>query len=294
LIALETDQGTTFVRKTEAAKQHGWIPSEEQVLMKSLFGSENRESLSVDDATTANAIWQVAQQLRNTVQGMWFSDNKNSIIAGTVMSLMAVCVTANPHSSDHWGALLLGLAVMAPGGYYLLFVLLRFHDLIRASREHFDVSVLPQVGLLLFLSICCVASFMIGCVVLVVNFGLMVVVVTGLLVAVNVASLLWLKMPTQAGQELLDAIDGFREYLNSVERLPMDKQDAPGARAGLYEKYLPYAVALEVEQSWSDSFIAANSSYHESEVAGLHPFYLGMWDGKPVEVAFSAQAPRRY
>jgi hypothetical protein len=35
-----------------------------------------------------------------------------------------------------------------------------------------------------------------------------------------------------------------------------------------------------------DRFIAANSSYHAHEVAGLHPFYLGMWDGKPLEVAF--------
>jgi hypothetical protein len=210
-----------------------------------------------------------------------------------VISLMAVCVAANPQSREHWGALLLGLAVMAPGGYYLLFVLLRLSDLIRAAREHFEIGVLSHLGLLLFLLISCVASFMIGSVVLAVNFSSIVVAVTGLLVTVNVACLLWLRMPTKTGQELLDTSDGFREYLKSVERLPMDKTDAPGSHAGLYEKYLPYAVALEVEQTWSDTFVAVNSNYHEHEVAGLHPFYLGMWDGKPVEVAFKAKGTGR-
>ncbi len=62
-------------------------------------------------------------------------------------------------------------------------------------------------------------------------------------------------MPTKSGQELLDAIEGFREYLKSVERFPINRPDAPGVHAGLYEKYLPYAVALEVEQSWSDKFV---------------------------------------
>jgi hypothetical protein len=177
---------------------------------------------------------------------------------------------------------------MAPGGYYALFVLFRIADLVRAAREHFERSVFAHIGLLLFLLVSCLASFMIGSVVLGVNLGSTVVVVTGLLVAVNVCCLLWLRMPTKAGQELLDAIDGFLQFLTSVERLPMDRTDAPGDHAGLYEKYLPYAVALEVEQSWCDRFVVANSSYHEHEAGGLRPFYLGMWDGKPVEVVFKA------
>lgn len=255
------------------------------MLLRLLFLHGKRESLSLEDATTAYAVFQVAQELRKSAVGKWFSDNRNSIMTGALISLMAVCVASNPQSLDHWGALLLGLCIMAPGAYYLLFVGLRFYDLLRAAREHFEASVLPHIALLLFLLISCAASFMIGSVVLAFNFSLSVVVVTGLLATVNVVSLLWLRMPTKVGQELLDAIDGFREYLKSVEKLPMDKQDAPGIHAGVYEKYLPYAVAFEVEQSWSDSLIAANSIQHEHEIQGFRPFYLGMWDGKPVEVA---------
>ncbi len=44
-----------------------------------------------------------------------------------------------------------------------------------------------------------------------------------------------MKAPTPTGRDLLDKIDGFREYLKSVEKLPMDRPDAPHASAGVSE-----------------------------------------------------------
>lgn len=290
IVALGAEDGSTYVRRTASASQTTKLPAEELMLLDWLFHGKKRESLGIEDATTAYAIWKLAQQLRAAAVGKWFSDNRQSVITGAILSLLAVIVAANPQSMQNLGALSFGLIFMAPGGYYLLFVLLRLYDLVRALREHFETGALGHLGLLLFLLICCGASLMIGSAVLGFSFGPTVVVVTGILVAINVGSLLWLRMPTKSGQALLDSIEGFREYLKSVERLPMDKRDAPSATAGLYEKYLPYAVALEVEQSWSDGFMAAKSSYQEHECEGLRPFYLGMWDGKPVEVAFRANA----
>ena len=293
LISLEKSADTSFVRRTAVDGKSVETAQEEKLVLKLLFLHKKRESLSIEDATTAYAISQVAQELRKNAVGKWFSDNRKSVIAGAIISLMAVCVAANPNSPDQLGALLFGLGFMIPGGYYLFFVLLRFADLVRAAREHFERAVFSHIGVLLLLLISCIATFIIGGAILAFSLGSTVVSVTGLLVAVNVGSLLWLRMPTKSGQEMLDAIDGFREYLKSVEQFPMDKPDAPSAHAGLYEKYLPYAVALEVEQWWSDKFVAVNSSYHEHEFQGLHPFYLGTWDGKPVEVAFKANPSGR-
>jgi hypothetical protein len=87
------------------------------------------------------------------------------------------------------------------------------------------------------------------------------------------------------GNKLLNEIEVFRMFLHSVERYPMDRIDGPGAQAGSYEKYLPYAVALEVEQQWADKHIAlSSSSHHQEDVITAHSFYLGMWNGKPVEI----------
>ena len=85
-------------------------------------------------------------------------------------------------------------------------------------------------------------------------------------------------------------IEGFRLFLKSVERLPMQRSEAPGNNAGLYEKYLPYAVALEVEQAWGDQFLALASTFHQNAgLPGAESFYLGMWDGKPVEIVYKSE-----
>ncbi len=64
-------------------------------------------------------------------------------------------------------------------------------------------------------------------------------------------------------KKLLSEIEGFRLFLKSVKRLPMQRSDAPSDHSGLYEKYLPYAVALEVEQAWGDQFLALASTFHQ-------------------------------
>jgi hypothetical protein len=135
----------------------------------------------------------------------------------------------------------------------------------------------------------CMAALTLGCVVLGVTFGWQVLLVTTLMVGLDLSFLHLMKAPTAEGRKLLDQIDGFRQFLNSVEKFPMDRLEAPTPTPGIYNKYLPYAVALEVEQAWSDQFLAFTDTVHEREfLPGSCAFYLGMWDGKPVEVVWKA------
>ena len=91
----------------------------------------------------------------------------------------------------------------------------------------------------------------------------------------------------------MSEIEGFRLFLKSVERLPMQRSEAPGNKAGLYEKYLPYAIALEVEQAWGDQFLALASTFHQNAgLPGVESFYLGIWDGKPVEIVYKPEPPK--
>lgn len=68
--------------------------------------------------------------------------------------------------------------------------------------------------------------------------------------------------PTPAGRQLLDEIEGFRRYLSVAERQDLQRLQGPGERepqldAERFERLLPYAVALEVEEAWTDRFTAA-------------------------------------
>lgn len=66
-----------------------------------------------------------------------------------------------------------------------------------------------------------------------------------------------MKAPTRRGQEVMDHIFGLKYYMEDVEGDILKQYDPPEMSRDLYERYLPYAVALEVEAKWADKFTFA-------------------------------------
>ena len=64
----------------------------------------------------------------------------------------------------------------------------------------------------------------------------------------------------------MDAIEGFRMYLSTTEKERYNLMNPPKQTIQLYEKYLPYAVALDVANEWSEQFetILAAASVQEN------------------------------
>ncbi len=63
-----------------------------------------------------------------------------------------------------------------------------------------------------------------------------------------------LKRPTESGREALDDIEGFRQYLRVAESDRLNLENPPERTPALFEKFLPFALALDVEQEWSEQF----------------------------------------
>jgi len=63
-----------------------------------------------------------------------------------------------------------------------------------------------------------------------------------------------LRAPTVAGRALLDHIEGFKLYLSVAEAERMNMAGAPDVTMEVFEKYLPYSIALNVEKPWSEAF----------------------------------------
>jgi len=64
----------------------------------------------------------------------------------------------------------------------------------------------------------------------------------------------WIAAPTKEGRAVLDRIAGFRQYLSIAERERLDRMTAPEDTPEIFERYLPYAIALGVENRWADRF----------------------------------------
>lgn len=74
-------------------------------------------------------------------------------------------------------------------------------------------------------------------------------------VAVNTLFLNIMKAASLKGRVLLDEIEGFKMYLETAESELLKMVDkVPEKSVSLYERFLPYAMALHVESAWGDKF----------------------------------------
>jgi uncharacterized membrane protein len=97
-----------------------------------------------------------------------------------------------------------------------------------------------------------------------------------------------LKAPTRAGRQLMDRVEGFRMFLKAVDGDRMSRMTAPpNMTPQLFERFLPYALALGVEHAWAEQFaqvLGAAAGASGQSRAGYSP----AWYSGSGTAAFSA------
>lgn len=96
------------------------------------------------------------------------------------------------------------------------------------------------------------------------------------LIAVNILFYQLLKAPTLYGRQVMDKLDGFKMYMEYAEEDRLNFFHPPDKSPELFEKYLPFAIALGVENAWSNKFTsvlqqaAKENSYSPRWYSGPH------------------------
>ena len=70
----------------------------------------------------------------------------------------------------------------------------------------------------------------------------------------NVSFYHLLRAPTHEGRKAMDRIEGFKLYLSVAEEGRFNINEAPQMSEQLFERFLPYAIALGVEKPWTRAF----------------------------------------
>ncbi len=104
-----------------------------------------------------------------------------------------------------------------------------------------------------------------------------IIAVLVLMMFVLIAFGLLVRAPTPEGRKMLDEIDGFKRYLGVAERDELASMQGPDAGgrppmldAKRYEFLLPYAVALDVEDAWTNKFtLAVGAAAAAAATAGI-------------------------
>jgi hypothetical protein len=73
------------------------------------------------------------------------------------------------------------------------------------------------------------------------------------------------------GRKLQDGVEGLRQYLGVAEKEDLARMQAPPPTAEEFARFLPYAVALDVEKTWAERFTAALGA--TAVAAAVHDYY---------------------
>ena len=88
-----------------------------------------------------------------------------------------------------------------------------------------------------------------------------------------------MKRPTLRGRQLLDAMLGFKDFLEVAEKDELNLRNPPDKTPELFEEYLPFALALDVDQQWSECFASLLASIREPNGNSYSPsWYDGRWN----------------
>ncbi len=110
--------------------------------------------------------------------------------------------------------------------------------------------------------------------------------VTPLVIAMVVLSFLTMALfafimraPTLRGRKLLDEMLGFKEFLEIAEKDELNLRNPPEKTPHLFETLLPFALALGVDQQWSERFATVLANIRGPDGSEYRPsWYNGSWN----------------
>jgi hypothetical protein len=104
--------------------------------------------------------------------------------------------------------------------------------------------------------------------------SVVMVIVLAVLVASNFVFHELLKAPTHMGRVLLDKIQGFKQFLAATEGDQLRRAPV-NWNVDTFNRFLPYAIALDVEKEWASKFDGAISAASVAAGAGTSMAYSG-------------------
>ena len=252
------------------------LTSEESALAKSLLSSRPQIQLSQANHKEVRAATKATREaLKLAAEKIHFLTNKQYAVPGLIVSALVLLGTLASLPGQQL-AISAFMSVWLTGwtvGVFALTVaaLAAWRS---AISERSGKSLGAAMVITLF-SLPFWAGEIFGLGMLIQGGSVWLVVLLAALVGTNILFHYLLKAPTRAGRALLDQVEGFKQYFLAVEKDPMERLNGRELTPELFEKYLPYAMALGVEQAWSDRFAAALAQAGQAPANYSPAWYAG-------------------
>jgi uncharacterized membrane protein YgcG len=271
---------------TLTGKDDRVLTPDEKQIATILFGGRSQIWLHTENQQTIHgAVLALQKSLKAAEEKVFFVTNSRYLIVPVALSIVVVLAYL----------LLLGKPQVIGGvfvSFWLTFWTLGvaglFRKVVQAWRSalHSEKGQIISIGGALFLtafSIPFLFGEIMGFVFLVTFTSISLAIFLLAAAALHILFIYLLKAPTISGRLMLDRVQGFKMFLGKVEGDRLNRTAPPQQTPEVFEKYLPYALALDVEQDWAEQFsgiLGAAGTAPGSSPAYVPSFYSGSsWNG---------------
>jgi len=251
----------------------------ESVLVKKLFsGSKSRTLKQSNHSYIKDALDAHETSLERDYEKKYFITNSGYFFLGLLITIVVLIASIfmTPNLTQTGGSVI--IVVWLSGWSFGVFFLIKnaIHAWYRAKGILTTiVAAYATVFALIFTGI---ELYVISSFSNMLNWSLVVLIVFG--AGINWLFYELLKAPTHVGRKLLDKIEGFRRYIEVAEKQELELRHPDGRCPELFESYLPYALALGIEQTWAEKFADILVKISADGAHSYHPrWYSGpSWD----------------
>jgi uncharacterized membrane protein YgcG len=227
--------GKDFVLRKQPGATLASLSKGEKALAKKLFSGGSEDSLTLNNThyqKISAGILALKSHLKAEFHSAYFVTNLWVFVCGLLMTLLTIGTGGLLASSEPAAFLFLTLW-LSVWTCAVIFLWLSGSWFIAIMFTFFE----------------CVA---IGFLYTLVGAALSVLIFA--LLGVNILFYFAMKAPTRRGRNVMDEIEGFKMYLSTAEQDRLNLLHPPEKTPELFEKYLPYALALDVDQEWAEQF----------------------------------------
>ncbi len=258
-LTIQEDDGDYMLVKREGGDKSALSRAEAKALKRLFSGGGGTIKLdNVNHVRLGGATKALKKVLAEQYKDKHFHANLKYFIPGVILSVLTIAAVGLISLVTEGNPVVLFLCVWLSGWSVGCFLIVR--QAVLAWKRAGEAKGLAKVGkgggavgaTIGAVMFCGAEVVVLGVLVFMTSIWLLpALVLLGLL---NVRFQFLLKRPTVGGREIMDAIEGFRMYLEVAERDTLSASPGPQKTPELFEMYLPYAIALDVESQWAEKF----------------------------------------
>ncbi|MCK4524164.1 DUF2207 domain-containing protein, partial [candidate division WOR-3 bacterium] len=259
------------------------LSKEEQIVMNKLLNGQ--QSIKLDRKnriTIIGTIGELKKSLNKSYKNTFFFLNSIYTVPAIILSILAIVLAfaLSPRIDAESMILYIWLSLWTIGLMVMVTSVIKSLRGAASSKE--KKKIFSSIFLLIF-----VLPFLIVEIIVLslftqnipVIFNIILIAMLGL----HVLFFDLLKAPTISGRKIMDKIEGFKMYMSTAERDDIEYHNLPPSNIEVYERFLPFAFALDIENKWTNKFqsvinniaIERGGSYHPVWYVGTRSFSSG-------------------